>query len=369
MRVSKSFFSLLALIMLTGCWDAVNIEERGFILGMAIDLAEEKDANGNYQLLLTNQFAVPSGLGTPSGGGGGKGFMNITESGYSIYSMAQDLANQTNKLPFFEHLKVIIISKEVASKPQLFANVMDVFIRNRDTRRGIKVIIAKEKAMDLLNIQPEIEKIPIRFIDRILENSLKKTGEMKPVRVGDIHEYLLNKSSFVLSEVSPNDTKINFDGGVVYKGDSSKVDGSLTLDEMLGYELIIGEKVRGPIEVNYNDKLTVYSIIASKSKIKIDAKEPENITINVTIELEGEMQETFGTVLLQKKGVIQEIEQLVIKKVEKLVKDTITKAQEELKADIFGFGDNLNKFHHHTWEKVKKIGIEERTPLVKLMLM
>jgi spore germination protein len=28
-------------VFLTGCWDYVEIEDRGFILGVAIDLAEE----------------------------------------------------------------------------------------------------------------------------------------------------------------------------------------------------------------------------------------------------------------------------------------------------------------------------------------
>ncbi|WP_047984599.1 Ger(x)C family spore germination protein [Ornithinibacillus californiensis] len=355
-RVHKLFICCLVLILLSGCWDGISIEERGFIIGMAIDVAKDGNKNGsNDELTLTSQIAVPAGLGTPSGGGGGgqKGYMNISASGISIYDIAQDVANQTNKMPFFEHLKVIIVSEEVASIPELFANVMDVFIRNRDTHRGIYVVISKGKAMDILDIQPENEQLPARYIDKILENSLRKTGEMKPVRIGDIHEYLLTESSFVLSEVAAKNNRINFEGGSVFKGDSSKVIGSLSLEEMLGYELITGQEVRGPVVVDFKGHLTAYSIREANSKIKIKAKDPKNIEIDVIIKLEGEMQETFGTVKLQKTSEVEALEKAVSDKVKEIANKSIEQAQKELKADVFGFGDNLKKFHYETWEQMK----------------
>ncbi len=348
--------SFLVLILLSSCWDAVNIEERGFIIGMAIDLSEDGKKDGEYQLTLTNQFAVPPGLGTPSqgGSGGDKGFMNISSSGTSLYAIAQDLANQTNKMPFFEHLKVVIVSEEVAAIPELFANVMDVFIRNRDTRRGIKVIIAKGKAMDILNIQPENEQVPARYINKILENSLSKTGEMKPVKVGDIHEFLLLRNSFVLSEVSSDGTKLHFEGGSVYKGSDNKVIGSLNKQDMLGYELITGQAVQGPIVFTYKDKLTAYSIREANSKVKIKVTDPENIDIHVTIKLEGEIQETFGKVIIQDKGVIQALEKEISNKVTEIANQSIEKAQQEIGADIFNFSENLHRHHYKIWKKINQ---------------
>ncbi|WP_052345679.1 Ger(x)C family spore germination protein [Paucisalibacillus sp. EB02] len=340
-RLNIIFFPIITIILL---------------LVLLINTAEEAKTNGNYQLILSNQFVAPPGLGTPSGGGGGgeKAFMNISASGESIYDIAQDLANQTSKIPFFEHIKIVIVSEEVAAIPQLFANVMDVFIRNRDTRRGIKVIIAKGKAKDILNIQPEIEKLPSKYIDRILDNSLTKTSELKPVRVGDIHEYLLTKTSFVLSEVTSDETSIYFEGGAVYKGDADKLIGSLNLKEMIGFELITDQRVQGPILVNFNNHLTTYSLREENSKIKIDTHNPEDIKIDIQIKLEGEIQETFGTVLLQKAGVIEALEKEISNVVKEIATQSIKKAQQELEADIFGFRDNLEKFHYDTWQEIKK---------------
>lgn len=354
-RISHLFCTLISVLLLSGCWDMVNIEERGFIVAMAVDLVEDNEnANDHNRLLLTSQIAVPPNLGTPSnsGAGGGKGYMNLSATGESMYAIAQDVANQTNKIPFFEHVKLVVVSEEVAAIPELFANVMDVLIRNRDTRRGIKVLIAKGKAKDILNIEPENDKLPARYINKILDNSLTKTGEIRPVRVGDIHEYLLTESSFVLAKISPGDKKLNFEGGSVYNGHAKKTTGSLNMDEMLGFDLIIGENVRGPIVFDFNDQLTIYSIRGASSKIKINDKDPKNITITISIKLEGEIQETFGTVLLSEKGVIKGLERAITKKVEEITKKTIHKAQKDLETDIFGMEDKLKKFHYDTWKEV-----------------
>ncbi|MFD1707726.1 Ger(x)C family spore germination protein [Siminovitchia sediminis] len=355
-KLHKCLCCFLAVLLLSGCWDVINIEERGFVIGAAIDLADKANTGENTQLTLTNQFAVPPGLGTPGqeGSGDGKAYLNLSASGESIYAIAQEMANQTSKLPFFEHLKVVIISEEVASRPQLFADVMDVFIRNRDTRRGIKVLIAKGKAKDILNIQPENEKLPARYIDKILQNSLTITGEMKPVRIGDIHEYLLTKNSFILSEVTADHKKIKLEGGAVYKGDSGRLTGRLEREEMLGVDLITGEKVQGPIVVNYKNQLTTYLIEEANSKVKIIAKDPENIDIAVTIELEGEIEETFGTGKFEDPVVIQNAEKEIAAKVRNISNETIQKVQREFEADIFGFGNHLKKFHPDTWEKINK---------------
>lgn len=354
-RISHLFCTLISVLLLSGCWDMVNIEERGFIVAMAVDLVEDNEnANDHNRLLLTSQIAVPPNLGTPSnsGSGGGKGYMNLSATGESMYEIAQDVANQTNKIPFFEHVKLVVVSEEVAAIPELFANVMDVLIRNRDTRRGIKVLIAKGKAKDILNIEPENDKLPARYINKILDNSLTKTGEIRPVRVGDIHEYLLTESSFVLAKISPGDKKLNFEGGSVYNGHAKKTTGSLNMDEMLGFDLIIGENVRGPIVFDFNNQLTIYSIRGASSKIKINDKDPKNLTITISIKLEGEIQETFGTVLLSEKGVIKGLERAITKKVEEITKKTIHKAQKDLETDIFGMEDKLKKFHYDTWKEV-----------------
>src|SRR5690625_2738390 len=102
----------LCLIILTGCWDTVSIEDRGFIVGTAIDL--EEDGQGHPQLTVTNQMVLPEGMSAPSQGGGGQQetFLNISTISKSIYKVDEEIVSSSSKQPFYEHLAVLIVSEE-----------------------------------------------------------------------------------------------------------------------------------------------------------------------------------------------------------------------------------------------------------------
>lgn len=42
MNKSYLFVVCCLCLLLAGCWDEVNIEERGFVIGLALDLADEQ---------------------------------------------------------------------------------------------------------------------------------------------------------------------------------------------------------------------------------------------------------------------------------------------------------------------------------------
>src|SRR5690625_990583 len=136
---------LLTVVFLTGCWDEMNIEERGFVIGSAIDLAEEQTSE-NVHVTLTNQLVVPAGLGTPAQGSGEeKAFNNLSATGESIDNIVHSMGVITSRVPFFGHLQLVIISSEIAKQPNLFSSIMDFFIRDPEMQRKVKEIISNEK--------------------------------------------------------------------------------------------------------------------------------------------------------------------------------------------------------------------------------
>lgn len=342
----------LMTFLLTGCWNETNIEERGFVIGLAIDLVGEK--NGNYQVTTTNQFVVPPGIGSPSGSGGDqKAYFNLSASGDSVFTIDKEMRTSTNIMPFFEHLKVIIVSEDVLSTPDLFPSIMDAFFRNQEMRRVTKIIITEGEAKKILDITPENEKVPALYMDTLLERNLKTTGTLKSVELGDIHEFFLTDSSFTVSKYTPSEKKINYEGGVVFHGYEGKLVGTLNKQEMQGLNLIIGEYQGGPIKFEHEGNLITLNITEANSKIKIDTKDSEKISISVNINAEGQIVEVFGTEKIMEPETIVAIEKKAAEKMEEITEKTIEKAQNELSADVFGLKKKLKQRHYQTWQKVK----------------
>ena len=59
-RFLKTIIALLLVFFLTGCWDRVEIENRIFVLAVAIDKEMKKDGKRLYE--LTIQVAEPKAL-------------------------------------------------------------------------------------------------------------------------------------------------------------------------------------------------------------------------------------------------------------------------------------------------------------------
>src|SRR5690625_3946424 len=104
MKKIRSF--LIFCILLTGCWDVVNIEDRGFIVGSAIDIQEDGNSK-QPEFMITNQIVVPAGMISvqQESDGGEQAFINFTSTGKSIYKMKEEVTTISSKVPYYEHLE------------------------------------------------------------------------------------------------------------------------------------------------------------------------------------------------------------------------------------------------------------------------
>ncbi|WP_130860326.1 Ger(x)C family spore germination protein [Gracilibacillus phocaeensis] len=342
------------LVFLSGCWDEINIEERGFVVGLSLDLAEEQSGDKPI-ITVTNQFVVPAGLGTPNENSSGaqKPYSNLSTSGRSVFEAIRKMSTMKGDPPFFEHLKLIIISEELASDQQLFAGMMDLFLRDQEMRRSVRILISEGKAMDILDIEPDTDPLPVMYINNASENTDKVAGLIKPLRAGDLHEYLLENNNYLIPRIYAMDSKIQFDGAGVFNGETNHLVGVLNDKEVVGFNLIMGKLKGGYITFDINDQLMLYEIKKAKSNITIDTNGTDQVTIDVTIDTEGSIGEMHGKRTLLEKGYLKKIEEQINKRMEQLANEVIKKGQEEIELDFFGFNKIMRQRHYPTWKEIK----------------
>src|SRR5699024_5565786 len=226
----------LLSVLLTGCWDSINIEDRGFVVGTSIDIKEMKKDTPIYE--VTDQLVLPESFGTQSEAGSDeKSFINLTANGSSIYKGNEELPAISSKSPYFEHLKVIIISEKLAKEKQQVNQVLDRFLRDASLRRGIKVIIAEDSAKRLLELENPENKLPAIHVNQILERRTARTGFLEPLTLGDIEEFHLRNRSYILPFMTVEDIEATRKAGAVFHGPQKEMVGIFNADEMLGIEL------------------------------------------------------------------------------------------------------------------------------------
>lgn len=348
MHKCKILVVFLILLLCSGCWDAIEIEQRGFVIGAGIDLDEE---NSKMPLKLTQQFVVPSAIGMNADSD--PAFQNIVSSGNTMFETVRRVAARTSRSPFYEHIKLIVFSEQVA-KSDYFPDVLDYFLRYPEMRRGTQVMITPENALDILEVRPANEKLPTMYIQSISKNNYKNARMIPPTRIGDLHEKLLDHESFMVQMIQKiNDEEVKIAGHAVINGSSDKLVGFIGEEATEGVNFITGEIEGGLLEAKVDDEVVVYEMEKVQSEISPIFNSPDDITFKVNIKTSGSIPETYKTFDLLNDEELDHTEQAIEKRIDEFTNIAIKKVQQELQTDIFKFGETLSVKYPDEWEKIK----------------
>lgn len=342
------------LIFLSGCWDAVELEERAFLAASAVDFVD--DDGEHWTIRLTHQFVVPAGIGTPTGGGSqGKAFRNLSEDGEeSVIVTSHRIQTKANRVIDLDHLELIIVSRETGEKEGLFDEVLDAFIRYQHTRRGVLLAVAEGDASELLNVEAEHEKVPALYIKDLLENKFMPYGP-GPIRVGDTEEKLLEDQSFLIPYLQKDSEKsIEYKGVALIQGKSKQMVGTLTGEAARGLTFILGRYQKGGIQTKIEGDLIVLDILESgTSKIKLTNNDKDNLHFDLEINLNANIVEYLGNLDLYNPKTLDKVNKALEDKIKQIVEDTLKQVKDEFQVDVIEFGEYLRMYHYDLWQEVK----------------
>lgn len=157
---------IAASVVVSGCWDRVEIQDRSFVLAMAIDVAEaphsaaRPEARVEWYVQGADQprpfrFSLQVlKLGSRERGGGepSKTFV-LSNTGNSIFETLRDTLGQSSKALWFEHNQAVIISEAAARRGGL-SRVMDFWQRDAEMRWRMSLFVSRGEAAPLLDFTP-----------------------------------------------------------------------------------------------------------------------------------------------------------------------------------------------------------------------
>ncbi|MDN9008541.1 Ger(x)C family spore germination protein [Brevibacillus laterosporus] len=394
--------TLSLTLLISGCWDRQEIEDLGMVIGVGIDspqkgndsdsqqneegeeggssdadsesTQQEDDAgsgtkvNQKIPILLTHQNVLPKVLvGTAKVTGTQKeAYFNISGEGNSFFEIIRNFATKSSRPPFFLHVKTMVIGEAIAKKLSL-NKMLEYFLRDTELRRTVLVVVAKGRAIDILNKKPLNETLPAIEILSILDNVRKSLDIATPASLGYISENMTTKSSFMIPRIETLNKTMKISGAALIKGDIGKMIGWLGDEEVRGANLLIGsgkskwEKHAGLIKTTMppNNSMIIYEIRTISSKVTPKVQNGK-VSFSVQINLNGRIGEnwsktenSFEDSYLEKAGEAFE------KKIKELTRNTLNKLQKKWKIDVLEFHKALSVHYPDVWEKMKDNWDEE----------
>lgn len=368
MHSFRLFVCLLCLLVLAGCWDSKEIEEIGFILGVALDPIKNHDEEeqdtmterdveiGKHQhdkmFRVTYQLAIPQNLqigvrrGTDS-------YTNITSTGMSNLKISRNTSTRSSRLNNSEHLQVLIIHEQLA-REGMIEHLVDFFLRDHEMRRRVHVLIAKESASSMLEKEIDQEPIPAIAIRRTHENYQQALQMLKYIEIGELTAKLVRSESYILPRISSygeDDFKIA--GAAIFNGKTNKMVGWLGETDIEGYNWIEEEANNGVLEVELENKANfIFEVFTMSSKVTYKPQEKKD-HFHIAIMVEGTFGESWLHDIDLDNKAIEKLEKTIEEKVKQQITAILIKMQQEYHLDIFGFGQKIKRKNFTYWEEIK----------------
>ncbi|QRG65872.1 Ger(x)C family spore germination protein [Brevibacillus choshinensis] len=366
---------MLMLPFLVGCWDRLEIEERAVVLGISVDAAgpeaekQEREVShirGKFPVPKKEMIRVAAQIGLPgriplgpgegggqTGGGGQNTVWVIEVVGHSIDDALMNLQQQISGRLFFGHLRVIVVSEEVAKRGM--ENLNDFFRRNSEVRRMAWIMISKGKAEPIMKAAPKLERVPSLYLMSTLDEAVRM-GKFPADYIGLFwsDSSKKGKEAYLPYIALMKEQNVELAGIAYFKGD--KMVGVTKPFEIAAYMAIKGMNPAGYRSfVRIDDTQNVVNLYATyrRSKINVAIKDgrPHFVVkafIEVNLEEKSNERDTFITPAL-----IEKLERQDEQAATKFYKSLIAKTQEK-GSDIFGFGEYVRGKEPRFWNQQVK---------------
>ncbi len=268
--MKKFILIMILLFFLTGCYDYTELNDLSIISGIAIDKHEDK-----YEVtfeILSNQKAEKETSTEKA--------ITVSATGSTIADAFNNVSKEVPKLSFFPHLKVVVLSEEIA-KTKMY-DIVDYILRSPRLKNEFYLVVSKEKKASYIFTKASSDiKIVSSQIETMIKNNPQRKNNATPYTFEKIAEEFLDKRTDpAITAISLKDKNISIEGLAVFK--DYKLSGFLSSEDSYGYNIL----TQNAKNVQYTfscgkEKNITFSIYDAEPKIEITDKEVVKINLNI----------------------------------------------------------------------------------------
>ncbi len=335
-------------LLLAGCWDRREIEERANVLALGVDTCELP-----CNVRITRQVAIPGRipLGGSQEGGGAAAVAEpvaiVTSEGADAHTALARAQAKLNHRLTFAHMRVLLFAEAFAR--QGLTEYLDLVRRTPETRRLMWLGVVEGQAEDVLRARPRLELVPALFLSDMFEDAVK-SGRLPFSNFGEFLTQLANKgeqpTAPLLKMAGPD--RVSLAGLAVFH--EGRMVGKLGPEETTTYMQLRGfrrggELIRLTLPGGSQADLTVYG---RDTHYQV-AMAGRQFQVHITMHLETDLLRSSSDLDIQNPRTLEQIETHAARKVRSEAEALLQKLQRQWQADILGVGERVRAYLPRAW--------------------
>ena len=362
-KIIKLIPVMMISLLLTGCWDSVEIDRKAFVSTIGIDIGDdidvrskminskestsEKSIENNNTLRVTYGFPDVRNMNAKKGTAAE---LAITVDGYSMTDAYFKAIGKSSRTLHFGHSKILLLSDELFQYPEILKEIIDYIEREPSLNRSVIMIIVKGKAKDYAKVKPEMEENIHNYITSLMGNS-SKNGTVAPITLTKYIDMLKSYDISMLPVFSlENEKDIQLKGMAVIKGFTIKE--YLDNNQITDIQILRGDIGACRKAINRDGHNIDYYLKNVDKNLHIDYKN-NKLHLEYVINTEGTLKGYYTEGERLDSGIIEEIEKQFDESMKKDFEEIINFTSNSLKLDVIDIGSDIRRFHRGIWSEVE----------------
>ncbi|NOU94562.1 Ger(x)C family spore germination protein [Paenibacillus sp. LMG 31456] len=345
--------ALWCLLILTGCWSRVEINDRAFVTAMYIDRLEDGDYELSLGFPLPNRMGSRGGSSTGLGSGGGNPYTIVTKKAESIVIALRLIRSDLSREISWGHCRVIVVGRKMAESG--VKSILEFVAREPNFHTKSYLMVAPKLAKDISNLTPVFERLPAEVLREFakrrvtLDTSVKDFLESAATDGDTAAAMMTVGETEMLSEQGKKSKWVGTDGAAIFRKD--KMIGTFDVKEMRAWLWLKGKMKNAMISLESptDGKTVSFIILSSKASIHPMVKE-NKISFDIRIEAEDDIMASESNIDLTNPEQILLLQEMLSRQLKERIQKAIRKTQ-NMEADVFGFGRFLDWNYPQVWEK------------------
>jgi len=349
LRGKKHLIILAAVLLggLTGCYDKVEIEERAFVVAIAIDKAENPDEKDER---YTVTLSLPAALDGGEGEDEDEPQHLRKASGQTVTEAIKKINAETNTQLYFGQTKMLALGKDILEEPDLLRGAVSAMDSHPQVARQIHILASQGKGSDILEANPPGEALPGQYVAAIYKDKRKIGGASFIMNLELLTTRLKYTHGALIPSMEAKEDELILSGAAVLK--NSRKIGSLDTDQLRGYLWCVKDAGRGAVvTAEVGEQPIPFKVERHNAKIRF--REGKNgLEAHINVELTGRIDELAdGNSLMSRANFREHVKDLLETVVKDEILQTAQKMQEEFDLDGYDWLEAMRKMQYPLYQQ------------------
>ena len=346
MKLIKYLCIILMPLLLVGCWDQVELNERDYVVSIGIDYIDEMV---QFTYNLPNLPVV-----TGQGDGDERSFVKVIEAN-TLYESNKIFASRSKRKLNFDHAKVVIFGEGVLNNKTIFTKILDEFERNPHFARTVMVLAVEEEAEEMIELEIEGSNDMGMHLMGLYENNQYDVLKAAELTLGDLINSINERDGTVLiPRIRLEEDEPMIEGFALII--NYELRDWLSREDVEKMSWVTGKgkgtSVVTSFEEGNEDEEVTIEITKMETKLKFkEEKGNLNITLEIISEADVKAYTLNPQYSLFEEENIRKLEDKTKNILEEETKDFITRIQDEYGIDLFNMLDQLAITNRRLWIK------------------